>query len=135
MPVHPGAPAGGSDVAPELTMVTNRSAVGGVVAVRREDALGEGAFTPGLDRLALADMTARLRRPDRRIVHSPYARLRLITATARAHSVALAELARLARPGLEDRYYNRLLWRDRAAHVVPRRIREPGLLGDRASLL
>jgi hypothetical protein len=134
LPVHPDASAHGPDVADELTMVTNRSSAAGVVALARQDVLRPGAFPSRLDRLALAGLTYGLCAPDRRVVVSPHARLRLTAPAARAHTVPLAEIGMF--PARHpDPYYNPRFWPDRAAHVVPRRLRSAGLLADRASLL
>jgi hypothetical protein len=120
LPVHPGAPSTGGDVADELTFVTNRSAVSGAVAVRRERVTGDAGPDPRTDRHALTALTLALTARAGRVVHTPHARLR-ITGPPRGTVAGLGELLAIARDrtGRTDPFYNHQLWADRAAHVVP----------------
>lgn len=120
LPVHPGAPTTGADVAPGLTFVTNRSAVSGAVALRRERVAGDAGPDPRADRHALAALTLALTARAGRVVHTPHARLRT-TGTPRGTVAGLSELLAVARtrPGRPDPFYNPQLWADRAAHVAP----------------
>lgn len=117
LPVHPGASLEGEDVAPELTVVTNRAAISGVVALRRENAL---SLDPGADRQGLAALTLALGDGAGRVVQTPHAKLQVL-GEARGEVASLAELHAVARSraGRPDPYYNPQLWADRAAHVVP----------------
>lgn len=120
LPVHPGAPAAGDDVAPELTVVTNRSAVSGAAAMRRERVAGDAGPDPRAEHHALAALTLGLTARAGRVVHTPHARLR-IAGPARGTVAGIAELAAVARErgSRPDPYYNPQLWADRAAHVAP----------------
>lgn len=117
LPVHPGASVAGGDVAPELTVVTNRAAVSGVVALRRT---GVSGLDPAVDRHGLAALTLQLSDQVGRVVHTPHARLQVLGDT-RAEVSALGEMHAVAtrRAGRLDPYYNPQLWADRASHVVP----------------
>ena len=121
LPVHPGADPEAEDAAPELTMVTNRSAVSGVVAFDRECLLRAGGLVAGMDRLSLVATTLAIGASGARVVMSPHARLRLMAGPPRAAVVPVAELARIAasRGQQPDPFYNPNLWADRAAHIVP----------------
>jgi hypothetical protein len=132
LPVHPGAPVDGETVADELTMVTNRTAVSGVVAVRASTLREVGGIACDLERMALVDLSTRLSDAGQRVVCTPHARFELVTPSARAWTTDLGELAAFAqaRGARRDRYYNPRLWADRATHVVPRAIQRAGLLGD-----
>jgi hypothetical protein len=120
LPVHPGAPFAGDHVADELTFVTNRSAVSGAVAVRRERVTGDAGPDPRADRHALATLTLALTARAGRVVHTPHARLRII-GPPRGTVAGLGELLAVAhgRTGRPDPFYNPLLWPDRAAHIAP----------------
>lgn len=120
LPVHPGASAEGEDVAPELTFVTNRSAVSGAVAVRREHVAGDGGPDPRAERHALVALTLGLTARAGRVVHTPHARLQIVGAP-RGTVAGLPELLTVARAraGRPDPFYNPQLWADRAAHVAP----------------
>lgn len=120
LPVYPDAPAVGPDIAPELTIVTNRSAVSGAVAVRRGLVAGDAGPDLLADRHALAALTLALTARAGRVVHSPHARLRVL-GTPRGAVAGLAELqaVALARGERPDPYYNPQLWAERAAHVAP----------------
>lgn len=121
LPVHPGADPEADDAPPELTMVTNRSAVSGVVALDRERLLRAGGLAAGMDRLSLVATTLAIGASGARVAISPHARLRLMDGPPRAAVLSVAELARIAaRRGQQpDPFYNPNLWADRAAHVVP----------------
>lgn len=126
LPVHPGAPTEGEACPVELTMVSNRAAVSGVVALRRERLAGEAVGS-------LVALTLGLGARAGRIVHSPHARLRLLDgAVARATLAVPSELRAIAaaRAGRPDPYYHRGLWADRATHVVPAARQRAGLLGE-----
>lgn len=120
LPVHPGAPSAGDDVADELTFVTNRSAVSGAVAVRRERVAGDAGPDPRADHHALAALTLALTARAGRVVHTPHARLR-IAGPPRGTVAGLGELLAVARDRAwrPDPFYNPRLWADRAAHVAP----------------
>ena len=117
LPVHPGAPTHGDDLAPELTVVTNRSAASGVVAGLRERFDG---LDPRADRHALAALTLGLTASIGRIVCTPHATLRVL-GQPRGTVAGIEELWAIAaaRSRRRDPYYNPGLWADRAAHVVP----------------
>ena len=120
LPVHPGAPTTGADIEPELTFVTNRSAVSGVVALRRERVAGDAGPDPRADHHALAVLTLALTARAGRVVHTPHARLRT-TGTPRGTVADLGALLAVgrSRSGRLDPFYNAQLWADRAAHVAP----------------
>jgi hypothetical protein len=101
LPVHPG-----TTQAEELTFVTNRAALTGVVALRAE------ALRPGEDLLAT---TLRLRG---RKVLTPHARF-VVHGTPRGTLLDPAALRAIGNLG-PDPLYNPQLWPDRASHVVPR---------------
>jgi hypothetical protein len=133
LPVHPGAATAGEEVAPELTMVTDRSAAAGVVALTRATLDRSGGPDERLDLLALTALTARLTRDGGRVACSPHAPWRLL---GRPPTTDLEELRAFAleHRGRADRYYNPRLWPDRAAHVVPRALQQTGRLSDLAAL-
>ncbi len=120
LPVHPGADPDAKDPAPELTMVTNRSAAAGVVAFDRAALQAAGGINSGLDRLALTAATLAVER----VVVTPHARLRLVGAAPRGAAVAVRELLQYA--GRRDPFYNPQLWADRANHAVPLRLQRAG---------
>ena len=132
LPVHPGARVDGETVPDELTMVTNRTAVSGVVAIRASTLREVGGIARDLERLALVDLSTRLSDAGQRVVCTPHARFDLVTLSARGWTTNLGELAAFAwaRGARPDPYYNPRLWADRAAHVVPRAIQRAGLFGD-----
>jgi O-antigen biosynthesis protein len=129
LPVHPGAHTASDDVPPELTMVTNRSAAAGVVALTRPTFSRGGGPSERLDYLALATLTAGLTLGGARVVCSPHAPWRLL---GRPRPNDLEELRAFAieHAGRKDRYYNPRLWPDNAAHIVPRALQQTGLLSD-----
>lgn len=127
--VHVGADLNAEDPAPELTMVTNRSAAAGVVAFDREALAAGGGVVRGMDRLALTATTLAVGAAGPRIVLSPHARLRLATAgPVRGAVLDVAEVTRIAdgRGDRPDPFYNPNLWADRAAHVVPLALQRTG---------
>jgi hypothetical protein len=118
LPVHLGGDTTGDDVAPELTMVTDRSAAAGVVAVARAALAGADGPNPTLDYLALTAMTASLSRNGERVVCSPHVPWRVLGWPRPTHLDELRAFA-LEHTGRVDPYYNPRLWPDRAAHIVP----------------
>ena len=133
LPVHTGADTTGDDLAPELTMVTDRSAAAGVVAITRAALERGGGLDEQLDHLALTSLTARLTRDGERVACSPHAPWRLL---GRPRPTAIDELRVFARDtaGRRDPYYNPRLWPDRAAHIVPRALHQTGRLSDIGAL-
>jgi hypothetical protein len=131
LPVHPGVDLNSpiEDLPPELTMVTDRSAAAGVVAIPRSALARASGPEARLDRLALTSLTAHLTTADGRVVCSPHAPWRLL---GRPLGTDLDELRAfaLAHADREDRYYNPRLWPDRAAHVIPRALQQTGRLSD-----
>lgn len=117
--VHQGGRPDVPGASPELTMVTNRASLSGVVALRREAACEH--LSPAFGQQALADLTARLTAGGGRAVCSPHAPWHA-RADAPTVPVDLQELRRFAQDHgtREDRWYNPRFWRDRADHVVPR---------------
>jgi hypothetical protein len=133
LPVHPGADTAGEELAPELTMVTDRSAAAGVVAITR--AALDRAWRPDeqFDRLALTALTARLTRDGGRVACSPHAPWRLLGQPP-ATDVEELRVFALEQRKRADPYYNPRLWPDRAAHIVPRALQQTGRLSDLAAL-
>lgn len=126
LPVHPDRDPDAADPAPELTMVTNRSAAAGVVAFDRA-ALTDAGGIAALDRLALAATTLAVCEAGRRVAVSPHARLRLV-APPRGRVLDIGEIVSVARERQDrpDPFYNPNLWADRAAHVVPLALQRRG---------
>ncbi len=120
LPVHLGAQASGEDVPSEVTFVTNRSAVSGAVALRRERVAGDAGPDPRAEHHALAGLTLGLTARAGRVVHTPHARLRIVGAP-RGTVAGLDEMLAVARTraGRPDPFYNPQLWPDRATHTAP----------------
>ncbi len=122
VPLHPGAEVEAAHRHPSLTMVTNRLAVAGAVAV-----LG-GTPPPGNGHFALVAMS--LAAAERgRVVWSPHARFTASPAAAAELTTwPVAEAATLDRGTRPDPYWNPLLWADSGAEIVPESVHENPLL-------
>lgn len=127
--VQPDADLTAASLHPDLTMVSDRLAVRGVVAVPeallahvREDAAG-------LDRLALVALTAAASERGERVVWSPHARFTASDAAAAdlltSSPTEAVALDRAARP---DPFWNPLRWTDRGDATVPEAVHENQLL-------
>jgi hypothetical protein len=129
LPIHPMAETAGEAVPPELTMVTNRSATAGVVAITRA-ALARAEATVGRrDHLALAALTAELTRAGGRVVCTPHSPWELLSRPLATDLEAMRVFA-LELTGRDDPYYNPRLWPDRAAHIVPQALQQTALRGE-----
>jgi hypothetical protein len=126
--LHAGAAAGAADGPPDLTMVTDRSAAGGVLALRRT-AVDYVPLDASLNRHALAELTARMTRGGGRVVCSPHAPWR-ITGAPRAAVSSLEELRRIAvaDPARKDPFHNPRYWPDGGGQLVPRELQLTGRL-------
>lgn len=131
LPVHPDASTRGEDVAAELTMVTDRSAAAGIVAVQTAALAAAGGVHPQQRHLGLTELTWRMTAAGGRVVCSPHAPWRVLDAAPRpvADVAELRAFAVVARTRA-DRFYNPRLWHDRAAHVVPWALQQTGRLED-----
>lgn len=128
LPVHLDAEPDVENPAPELTMVTNRSAAAGVVAFDRDALARAGGVVRDLDRLALTATTLAVGAAGSRVVISPHARMQLAAARARAAVLDIGEITAVAtrRRDQPDPFYNPGLWADRAGHVVPLSLQRRG---------
>lgn len=126
LPVHAGADPTAADVPSELTMVFDRSAAAGVVALRR-DRLAAAPLDPAADRHGLALLTATLTAAGGRVACSPHAPWRLV-GRARTATFAIDELMRASATlgARADPFYNPRFWPDRADHLVPRALWSTG---------
>jgi glycosyltransferase involved in cell wall biosynthesis len=129
LPVHHGTDTAGTDILPEVTMVTNRSAAAGVIAITRAALARGGGPDEQLDDLAVTALTARLTRDGGRVVCSPHAPWRLL-GRPRAKDLEEVRAFAIEHAGRGDRYYNPRLWPDSGAHIVPRALQQTGLLSD-----
>jgi hypothetical protein len=133
LPLLHGTDIAGTDIPPELTMVTNRSAAAGVIAITRAALARGGGPDEQLDALAVTTLTARLTCDGARVVCSPHAPWRLL---GRPRATDLEEVRAFAieHAGRADRYYNSRLWPDSGAHIVPRALQQTGRLSDLTEL-
>lgn len=133
--VHAGAAPDGEDVPPDLTMVTDRSAAGGVVAVDRAR-LAAAPLDAVASHLALADLTARLTARGGRVVCSPHASWQVLGAP-RTAVTDLAELHRFAAAHgtRRDPYVSPRVWPDSGAQLVPRDLQLTGTLRETIAVI
>jgi Glycosyl transferase family 2 len=129
LPVYAGADTTADEVSAELTMVTDRSAAAGVVALTSATLARGGGLDERSDRLALCSLTARLTSRGGRIVCSPHVPWKLI---GEAPCNALDEVRAFALQHRDraDAFYNPRLWPDRAAHIIPRALHQTRLRSD-----
>lgn len=128
VPVHPDAVVD-DDCHATLTIVTNRAAVRGAVAVRAGTVVEHGTAIAGFDRLALAALTAACSEAGGRVVFSPHATFTAEDAGAEALlRWPLAEAAGLDRGARPDPFWNPQRWPDRGDETIPEAVHENPLI-------